>query len=151
MTHYKSKTLATWLALLSGALGLHRFYLHGRRDLWGWLWPLPTLLGAWGVLRARHLGQDDQLAWLLIPFLGFSLATAMLAAIVYGLMPDERWNARFNPLRPAPDSGWPVIFGVVIALFAGAIVLMSTIAFSGQRYFEYQADSVQTKNEKLSQ
>ena len=36
----KSKTLATWLAFLGGPLGLHRFYLHGARDLLGWLLPL---------------------------------------------------------------------------------------------------------------
>ena len=48
----QSKTLATWIALLGGSLGLHRFYLHGLRDRWGWLHPLPTLLGP--VRRAAH-------------------------------------------------------------------------------------------------
>ena len=28
----KNKTVATWLALLGGPLGLHRFYLHGLGD-----------------------------------------------------------------------------------------------------------------------
>ena len=50
-----SKTLATWLAVIGGALGLHRFYLHGWRDLLGWLHPLPTLLGLAGVQRMRDL------------------------------------------------------------------------------------------------
>ena len=31
----RSKTLATWAALLGGSLGLHRFYLYGLRDRWG--------------------------------------------------------------------------------------------------------------------
>ena len=45
----RSQTLATWLALLGGSVGLHRFYLHGLRDPWGWLpWPF-TLAGVWGV------------------------------------------------------------------------------------------------------
>ena len=35
--HYKSKTLATWIAVLGGSLGLHRFYLHGFRDAWGFM------------------------------------------------------------------------------------------------------------------
>ena len=34
---YRSKTLASWIALIGGSLGLHRFYLHGFRDPWGWL------------------------------------------------------------------------------------------------------------------
>lgn len=141
MNHYKSKTLAAWIALLGGGLGLHRFYLYGRRDIWGWLWPLPTLLGAYGVRRVLTLGQDDQLAWLLVPLLGLALAAAMLSAIVYGLTPDERWNERFNATGGRThQAGWAVVFAVVLSLLVGATVLMSTIAFSGQRYFEYQIE-----------
>jgi TM2 domain-containing membrane protein YozV len=147
MSTYKSKTLAAWLALLGGGFGLHRFYLHGARDLWGWLWWLPTLVGAYGVQRALTLGQDDQLAWVLVPLLGLALASAMLAAIVYGLMPDEKWNARFNPQGKTHQAGWGVVIAVVISLLVGATVLMSTIAFSGQRYFEYQVE----EGRKISQ
>jgi len=137
----KSKTLATWIALIGGSLGLHRFYLHGVRDPWGWLLPWPTLVGLAGVVRMRNLGQDDRVAWLLIPLLGLTIAAAMLAAIVYGLTPDERWNARHNPHGPAsPPSGWGAIFGVVLALMLGAGVLMATVAFSGQHYFEYATE-----------
>ena len=49
----KNKTLATLLALLGGPVGLHRFYLHGLRDRWGWFMPVPTLVGVAGVLRVR--------------------------------------------------------------------------------------------------
>ena len=73
---YKSNTLATWIALIGGSLGLHRFYLHGFRDPWGWLFAWPTLLGLYGVQRMRELGQDDQLAWALIPLLGAAKALA---------------------------------------------------------------------------
>ena len=66
MAHPKSKTLATWLALLLGSLGLHRLYLHGPRDLLAWLHPLPTLAGLYGMARLDVLGQDDRLAWLLL-------------------------------------------------------------------------------------
>jgi hypothetical protein len=122
-------------------LGIHRFYLHGFRDLSGWLHPLPTMIGFLGVLRMRSLGQDDQLAWLLIPWLGCSISAAMLAAIVYGLMPDEKWNARFNANAPESRSGWGAVVGAMLALLVGACVLMSTIAFVAQRYFEYEAES----------
>lgn len=140
--NYKSKTLATWLALLGGPLGLHRFYLYGFGDWWGWLHPIPTFLGVLGMQRVEELGQDDKLAWLLIPVLGFMVAYTMLQAIAYGLMADEKWHARFNPGlgSEAPGSGWMAVIGVVLALLLGATVLMATIAFSGQRYFEYQVD-----------
>ncbi|HZE91878.1 MAG TPA: hypothetical protein VE029_09275 [Rhizobacter sp.] len=140
MNGYKSKTLATWFALVGGSLGWHRLYLYGVRDAWAWLWPLPTLLGAYGVERVWTLGQDDHLAWLLVPLLGMAVAAAMLTAIVYGLMPDEKWNARFNPNGPEHHTGWLAIGGVVLALLVGATVLMSTIAFSSQRFFEYEID-----------
>jgi hypothetical protein len=143
----KSKTLATWIALVGGSLGLHRFYLHGLRDPWGWMPPLPTLLGLYGVRRVQAFGQDDRLSWLLIPLLGLTVAAAMLAAIVYGLTLDEKWNARFNPQGPASRSGWAAVIGVVVALLVGAGVLMATIAFSGQRFFEYQIEEAK----KISQ
>ena len=144
----KSKTLSTWIAIVGGSLGLHRFYLHGFRDLPAWLHPLPTLVGLYGVMRARSLGQDDQLAWLLIPFVGCTIAASMLCAIVYGLTNDEKWNARFNDGRTGPRSGWAAVLGAMLALLVGAGVLMATIAFAAQRYFEYQ---VETESPPVSQ
>jgi hypothetical protein len=148
MNAYKSKTLTTWLALIGGGLGLHRFYLYGTRDPWAWLWPAPTLVGLYGLLRAYTLGQDDQLSWLLVPLLGLSLASAMLAGIVYGLMPDEQWNARYNEGSSHQHrAGWAVVFALVLCLGLGATVLMATIAYGGQRYFEYQVE----EGRKISQ
>jgi TM2 domain-containing membrane protein YozV len=137
----KSKTLATWIALLGGSFGLHRFYLHGLRDPWGWLCPWPTLLGIYGVQRARTLGLDDGLSWLLIPLLGLMLAATMLNAIVIGLTRADAWNTRFNVGRAAPEIGWLTVLGVIFALAFGAASLMATLAFSAQRYFEFQAES----------
>ncbi|MFL6662491.1 MAG: hypothetical protein ACJ8G7_09935 [Rhizobacter sp.] len=139
----KSKTLATWIALIGGPLGLHRFYLHGWRDAWGWLHPWPTLAGLYGIERVRELGQDDHLSWALIPLLGFVVAASMLCAILYGLMPDERWDRRYNAGAAGSKSGWAAVIGVVLALMIGAGVLMATIAFSGQRYFEYEIEQAQ--------
>jgi hypothetical protein len=134
----KHKGVATWLALVVGVLGLHRFYLHGLTDRWGWLFPAPTLLGVVGVQRMGQLGQDDRLAWVLIPLLGVSVVAALLSGIVYGLTSDERWNARFNSGRAASTGGWLAIIGVVLCLLIGGTALMATIAFSAQRYFEAQ-------------
>ena len=140
MTSYRSKALATWIALVGGSLGLHRFYLHGPRDLLGWLHPLPTVIGLIGVIRMRELGQDDRLSWLLIPVLGLMLSVTMLTAMVYGLTPDEKWDARHNVGQVGRTTRWAPVLGVVLALLVGGTTLMGTIAFGGQKFFEWQFD-----------
>ncbi len=137
-THYRSKTVVAWLALLLGSLGVHRMYLYGLRDVKAWLHPLPTALGLLGVQRMRALGQDDQLAWLLLPLLGLMLSVVMLQAIVYALTPDDVWQQRYNPDRPAQATGWGPVLAAGLALLVGGTVLMGTIAFSGQKFFEWQ-------------
>lgn len=138
----KNKTVATWLTFVGGPLGLHRFYLRGPGDLLGWMLPIPTALGLYGIERVQQHGVDDQWSWVLIPLLGFTVAGCALTAIVYGLMTPERWNARFNPSAP-PDgapgqTNWWTIGAITLALLLGTTVLMSSIVFSFQRYFEYQ-------------
>ncbi len=135
---YRSKTLAAWLALALGSLGAHRFYLHGWRDALAWSHLPPSLLGLVGVLRMRHLGQDDALSWLLIPVLGLVLSAAMLSAIVYALTPDEKWDTRHNPGHAVVATGWGAVLAAIAALMLGGVVLMGTIAFSGQKFFEWQ-------------
>ena len=145
MDPMKNKTLATWLALWGGPFGLQRFYLYGFADTLAWLLPIPTALGIYGIERVQQLGQDDQLSWVLIPFLGFAIAACALNAIVYGLTPTEKWNGKFNPkadaLAASGQTHWGTIFGIVIALLMGTAVLMSSLAFSFQRYFEYQIEA----------
>lgn len=140
----KNKTLAAWLTLIGGPLGLHRFYLRGFGDLLGWLLPIPTALGLYGIERVQQNGLDDQWSWVLIPLLGFAIAGCALNAIVYGLMTPENWNVRFNPSAPldgAPGhTNWFTIGAIALALLLGTTVLISSIAFSFQRYFEYQVE-----------
>ena len=147
----KNKTLATWLAFLGGPLGLHRFYLFGFGDMLGWLLPVPTALGVYGLQRVQQWGQDDQLSWLLIPLLGFTIAGCALCAIVYGLMAPEKWNARFNQTAAADAASgrtnWFTVFAVALSLLVGTAVLMASIAFSLQRYYEYQIEEAR----KISQ
>jgi hypothetical protein len=147
----KNKTAAAWLAFIGGPLGLHRFYLAGFGDLPGWLLPIPTALGLYGVRRMQSLGVDDEWAWILIPLLGFTIAGCALTAIVYGLMTPEKWNAKFNmhvaPDAPAGETRWLTIAAVVFALLVGSTVLMSSIVFSFQRYFEHQIEEAR----KISQ
>ena len=147
----KNKTLAAWLAFLGGPLGLHRFYLHGLGDTLGWLLPIPTAAGVYGLQRAQEFGIDDQLSWALIPLLGLTIAGCALMAIIYGLTDKEKWNARFNPTAPADAPAgrtrWATIFAIVFSLLIGTTVLMASIAFSFQRYFEWQVE----EGRKISQ
>lgn len=147
----KNKTLAAWLAFAGGPLGLHRFYLHGPADMLGWLLPIPTALGLYGIQRVQQFGQDDQYSWALIPLLGFTIAGCALQGILYGLQPPERWNARHNPAAPeqaaAGHTRWLTIGAIVVSLLVGTTVLMASIAFSFQRYFEYQIEEAR----KISQ
>jgi TM2 domain len=139
-SRYRSKTLAAWLALLLGSLGAHRLYLMGLNDRRAWLYPLPTLIGLFGAMRLRFLGQDDALGSMLVPLLGLSLSWAMLMAIVMALTPDAKWDARYNPGQDGHATGWGAVLAAMAGLFVGTVVLISTVAFGGQRFFEWQVE-----------
>lgn len=147
----RNKTVTVVLAVLGGTLGLHRFYLKGLGDWVGWLHPVPTALGWWGVERVLAYGQDDKLSWVLIPLLGMSMASACLAGIVYALMDQEKWNRSFNPQHPvaAPAGGtnWLTIGALVAALMVGTVAFMGSLAFGIQHYFLYQIEEAR----KISQ
>ena len=147
----KNKTIAAWLAFVGGPLGLHRFYLHGVTDLLGWFLPIPTALGIYGIERLRMYGVDDGVSWALIPLLGFTIAGCALMAIIYGLMTPEKWNARFNAGAPADavpgQTNWLTIGAVVASLFFGSSILMASIVYSFQHYFEHQIE----EGRKISQ
>jgi hypothetical protein len=147
----KNKTLAAWLAALGGSMGLHRFYLRGLGDWIGWLHPLAAGLGWWGVERVKQFGQDDQLAWVLIPFLGGSIAAGCLAAIVYALTDRAKWNPWFNPgsdeEASAGATNWLTIGALVLALLLGTTAFMGSLAYGIQHYFEYQIEEAR----KISQ
>ncbi|MEG2046303.1 MAG: hypothetical protein RR100_05575, partial [Comamonas sp.] len=88
---------------------------------------------------------------LLIPLLGFTIAGCALRAILYGLMPAENGNARFNPGAGADAepgrTHWLTVFGIGLSLMLGATVLMASLAYSFQHYFEYQIEEAR----KISQ
>lgn len=151
MRRIRNKTLATCLAFVLGTLGAHRFYLRGWGDWVGWLFPIPTALGWWGIERVRDLGQDDKLAWLLVPMLGVAVAASCLTAVVYAVTPQEKWNAVYNPAMAADSSAGTsnalAIVVLVLAMLTGTTAFMASLAFGFQRYFEYQVDEAR----KISQ
>jgi hypothetical protein len=95
-----------------------------------------AFLGLMGVQRLRSLGVDDPAAPFLLPWLGLTISAAMLAAILHGLTPDERWAARHHPAIGVVPTGWGPVLGVILALMLGATALMATVAYVGQKFFE---------------
>ncbi|MEY4977884.1 MAG: hypothetical protein RLZZ352_154 [Pseudomonadota bacterium] len=151
MSRARNKTLATWLAVLGGSMGLHRFYLRGLGDWIGWLHPIGAGLGWWGISRVQALGQDDQLAWVLVPFLGTSVAAGCLAGIVYALSDRAKWNRWFNPTSAeeasAGGTNWFTICALILGLLLGTTAFMASLAYGIQHYFEYQIEEAR----KISQ
>lgn len=141
MPRFRSKTLTATLAFLLGSLGAHRFYLYGMRDAFGWLHLVATLLGIPGVLLLIATMRSSPLGWMLAVPGALSLLIALLTAIVYGLRPDQKWDAQFNAGSDKHNrSGWPVVFVVIFSLFIGALLLMAGLAVTFQTYFESQGD-----------
>jgi hypothetical protein len=140
----KNKTLATWMTFVGGPFGLHRFYLFGIGDRLGWLISAPTMVGLYGVYRARSFGLDDPWSWVLIPMLGFTIAACAINALVFGLMATEKWNQRYNPQAPVDSASgltnWFTVGGLAASLLVGTTVLMASLAYSFQHYFEYQVE-----------
>jgi hypothetical protein len=122
---HKNKTLATFVATVFGSIGLHRFYLTGIKDVWGWLHlaTLPICLLAYLLWR-----QDQQVAFLFGPLI-ISGLIACIESLVIGLTPDEKWDATYNAgSGRQSDSGWFVVLLVVLTLGVGAIALIGSIA-----------------------
>ncbi|SEA22174.1 NINE protein [Paraburkholderia sartisoli] len=139
---FKSKTITAALAFFFGTLGAHRFYLYGLRDVYGWAHLLGAVIGVPGYLLLVATERASTLGWVLVFPGAISLLAAFLAAIVYGLRPDEKWDAQFNAQTGKEShSGWTVVFIVIFSLLIGAFLLMTGLAFSFQTYFESQVQA----------
>lgn len=140
--YFRSKTITAVLAFLLGSLGAHRFYLYGKRDIYGWAHVIGTLTGVPGAMLVVASERTSMLGWVLAFPGAISLLAAFLAAIVYGLRPDEKWDAQFNAQTQRKSrSGWTVVFVVIFSLLIGAFLLMTGLAISFQTYFESQVQA----------
>ncbi|HJV02227.1 MAG TPA: NINE protein [Burkholderiaceae bacterium] len=121
---HKNKTVVTLLAFVLGGLGGHRLYLRGARDRWLWL-HLASLPAA-AAIAAAAPGTD----WFykILPLVLSALA-GFLQALVLGLMPDEKWDAAYNPGSGRQSaSNWPLAVLLVATLMVGAGMLIATIS-----------------------
>jgi len=123
-TPHKNKTFATFLAFAFGAIGAHRFYLRGAHDRLGLLHvcSIPLAGMVYGAAHAPNV------FWVLLP-LFISAVVGYVEALVIGVTPDEKWDARHNPQSGRSSrSNWMVALLLVLTMLLGATVLIGTIA-----------------------
>ncbi|WP_422999615.1 NINE protein [Undibacterium sp. Ji67W] len=121
---HKNKTITTLLAVLTGSLGGHRFYMYGKRDKWGWMHFISLPIS----FIASHLfiGQPGLATY---SALVLSFLVSLFEALIIGLTPDEKWDERHNKLSEHPsESSWPLALILVFTVGFGAIALIGTIA-----------------------
>lgn len=136
------------LAFALGTLGAHRFYLHGLKDKFGWLHCLATAIGYIGITLLRDNDLASVAGWICTGIGLSGLMAAFLSAIVFGLRPDEKWDAQYNPTSGQQShSGWAVVLTVIASLMIGATVLMASFAFSFEKFFDSQIEAAR----KISQ
>lgn len=127
---FRHKALAALLAFLLGAFGAHRLYLGQPR----WWLPLSvTLLTVPLQIGVRNWYQSPAFFVMMIP-----VVAGFIEALVIALMPDEKFDARFNPGSERKNhSGWDAVLTAIATLAIGTTVLMTAIALLFQTYFEH--------------
>ena len=121
---HKDKTIATALAFVLGGLGVHRYYLRGGVDRLGLLHVCSLPLA--GLVYG--LGHGPNPFWVLLPIF-ISCIAGFLEALVIGLTPDDKWDARFNPDgKRQSHSNWILAVLLVLTLLVGATAVIATIA-----------------------
>ena len=134
MAHFRHKASAALLASLGGALGLNRLYL-GQR--WWWLPLGVTLLALPLTIGVSNWYQTPPFFVLMVP-----VVAGFIQALFIALMPDDRFDARFNAGQSRQNSsGWAAVLIAIATLLGGAIVLMTSIALLTQTYFEHALNS----------
>lgn len=120
---HKNKTFTTLLALLLGGFGIHRFYLKSGADRFGLLHlcclPITGIL--YGAVKPHAF-------YIVLPLL-VSFIVGFVEALVIGLTPDEKWDAKHNPHSGrTSQSNWMLVLLLVFTMLVAAIVLIGTMA-----------------------
>jgi TM2 domain-containing membrane protein YozV len=123
-TQHKNKAIAALLAFLGGTIGLHHFYLKGRRDKWAWLHLISLPIS----LLIYFLTRDVHPFFTAIPVM-VSMLAGFIACLMIGTTPDEKWDAQHNASSSQKsDTGWPIALILIMALGVGASILIAVIA-----------------------
>ena len=123
-TPHKNKTFATFLALLGGAVGAHRFYLRGPLDRLGILHL--TCIPIAGLVTG--LAPEANWFYKVLPIL-VSLVAGFLEALIIGLTADEKFDAQYNPKSAKKsDSSWVLAVLLVVTMLVGTTTMIATMA-----------------------
>ena len=145
---HKNKLLFCALGLFFPGTGFNVFYLKGLGSPWAWLQMVSLFAG---ILGWKLLGASDMssaLGWILAAAGFIALEASWLTTIVFGLRPDERWDAQFNANSgQKSSSGWLVILCVITSLMIGAAILMIGLAIAFEQHFLSQFEAAK----KISQ
>ncbi|MFN7848351.1 MAG: TM2 domain-containing protein [Burkholderiales bacterium] len=129
MKPHKDRFIAALLAFFFGGLGAHRFYLGSVRWWWyaGWLIIGMALFAAVATKATTWI-----LVFALLPvWLGF------VEAMAFGVMPDEKWDTRFNEgSGKHSENGWNCVFIAILGLLVGTTIFMTTVILAAQYYYE---------------
>ena len=145
-----SKLIFCALGFFFPGSGLNCFYLQGLKSFWAWtqLFSLIGGIAGWTILKNTNFHSAP--AWMLVTFGFIAIEASWLTTIAFGLRPDEKWDAQFNPgieEHCRTRSGWPVILTVIFSLVLGAAVMMTFLAISFEQFFISQLHEAK----KLSQ
>ncbi|MDN4053196.1 TM2 domain-containing protein [Massilia sp. YIM B02763] len=123
-TPHKNKTVATALAFVLGGLGIHRFYLRGAVDRLGLLHVCSIPIA--GIVYGA--GRAPNPFWVLLPLI-VSWLVGFIEALVIGLTPDEKWDARHNAASGRKSrSHWVLAVLLVLTMLVGTTGLIATIS-----------------------
>jgi hypothetical protein len=145
---HKNKLFFCALGLFFPGSGFNLFYLKGLASPWAWLSMVSLFAGilGWKLLAASDM--SSALGWILAAAGFIVVEASWLTTIVFGLRPDERWDAQYNPNSGQKSaSGWLVILCVIASLMIGAAVLMVGLAIAFEQHFLSQFEAAK----KISQ
>lgn len=126
MKKHKNKTLAMLLAIFFGGVGAHRVYLYGIRDFWLWNYLVAFAIFASAIVLAQ---KPHSFTISLLALFPASIFLGWVEALVIGLTPDKKWDARHNPQSSRPSaSSWPVPVLLVLTFACGFTTFVVCIA-----------------------
>ena len=125
-TKHKNKTLTALLAVFLGGVGAHRFYLYGSKDFLAWNYVMAFILFASAVFLAQ---SPHTLMISILALFPVSIFAGWIEAIVTGLTPDAKWDAKHNVgSQKESASGWPLIVLLVLTFALGFTTFIFCVA-----------------------
>jgi hypothetical protein len=127
------KTVATFLSTVTGGFGLHRFYMYGKGDFWGWIYAAAFLVYGCLVLTQYPEKSFGNVLFALFPL---PVYVAFIESLTIGLTPDEKWDAKHNRASGMTSaSRWPLVMLLVLTLLIGFTALVSSIARASDLFY----------------